>query len=156
MSISGKNLGKGLVPFALAVTLATAGCVARNDVHGYVPVASDVAAIQTGQDTRASVLEKLGRPSIEGMVDGAGLYYVTYTLRNYGPFKPQELERTVLAITFDSRDVVRNVETYGLSDGRVVALNRRVTDDGVRDTTLLRQLLGNIGQLDASQIFGSD
>jgi hypothetical protein len=49
---------------------------------------------------------------------------------------------------------VRNIETFGLQEGRVVALSRRVTDDNLRDTTFIRQLLGNVGRFDAGQILG--
>ncbi|MBC7156656.1 MAG: outer membrane protein assembly factor BamE, partial [Rhodobacteraceae bacterium] len=43
------------------------------------------------------------------------------------------------------------VERFGLRDGEVVALSRRVTETNVRGVTFIRQLIGNIGNLRADQ-----
>ena len=40
--------------------------------------------------------------------------------------------REIVAITFDDSGVVRNIERFGLEDGNVVALSRRVTDSNVQ------------------------
>jgi hypothetical protein len=42
---------------------------------------------------------------------------------------------------------VSNIERFGLEDGKVVPLARRITDTAVTDKSLLRQLFGNIGKL---------
>jgi hypothetical protein len=60
----------------------------------------------------------------------------------------------VLAIDFDSNDRVSNISRYTLEDGRVVVLDRRVTEDGINDVTFLSQLLGSFGRLDAGQFLG--
>jgi hypothetical protein len=49
---------------------------------------------------------------------------------------------------------VSNVERFGLENGNVVALSRRVTQDNVRDTTFLRQLFGSIGRFNAGDFLG--
>jgi hypothetical protein len=49
---------------------------------------------------------------------------------------------------------VTNVSRYGLEDGEIVALTRRVTDGGTEEITFLQQLLGNIGRIDASDLLG--
>ena len=38
-----------------------------------------------------------------------------------------------------------------MEDGQVITLSRRVTASSVRDTTFLRQLMGNIGNISADQ-----
>ena len=45
--------------------------------------------------------------------------------------------------------VVRNIERYGLEDGRVVPLARRVTETASANNTFLRQLLNNLGNFAA-------
>jgi hypothetical protein len=52
--------------------------------------------------------------------------------------------------------VVTGVERFGLEDGQVVSLSRRVTDDNIRDTTFVRQLLGAIGNINAGSFLGSE
>ena len=58
----------------------------------------------------------------------------------------------MLAVTFQE-GVVANVETYGLQDGRIVPLSRRVTDSNIADLSIIKQLFGNIG-LSADQVAG--
>jgi hypothetical protein len=43
-----------------------------------------------------------------------------------------------------------------LEDGRVVTLDRRVTDDGIADVGVLSQLLGSFGRIDAGALLGAD
>ena len=78
------------------------------------------------------------------------------TFVHYGAFAPDEVDRQVVAIRFDSNDVVRNVARYTLEDGQVVALDRRVTEDGIEDVTLLEQLLRSFGRFNTAQLLGEE
>ena len=88
------------------------------------------------------------------MTNGGGFFYVQSRFRYFGPLEPKEIEREVVAIRFDEEGVVSNVERFGLENGNVVALSRRVTQDNVRDTTFIRQLFGSIGQINAGDFIG--
>lgn len=133
-------------------TLSAAACVSIYRNHGYVPTDAELAAIQVGVDTRDSVAEAVGTPSATGVLDSSGYYYVSSRIRHYGPREPQVVSRQLVAISFDQRGVVRNVERYGLEDGRVIQLSRRVTSSSVEDKTFLRQLLGNLGRFNPSTV----
>ncbi len=126
--------------------------VIRN--HGYVPVEEDLALLTVGVDTRETVIEVVGPPSSGGVLNDSGFYYVASRFRHLGAFAPQETNREVVAISFDTAGLVSNIERFGLEDGQVVALSRRVTDSPVRNSTFLRQLLGNLGRFDTSSVFG--
>jgi outer membrane protein assembly factor BamE (lipoprotein component of BamABCDE complex) len=65
---------------------------------------------------------------------------------------PRVIDRTVLAINFDQRGVVRDIHRYGLEDGRVIDLETRTTDTGGRRMGVLEQLFGNILNLDAEAL----
>ena len=43
--------------------------------------------------------------------------------------------------------MVPNIERFGLEDGQVVTLSRRVTDANTKGVGYIRQLLGNIGAI---------
>ena len=62
------------------------------------------------------------------------------------------VDRTVLAINFDQRGVVRDIKRYGLADGRVIDLTTRTTETGGRQLGVLEQLFGNLLNLDAEQL----
>lgn len=136
-----------------SLLLATAcSPVIRN--HGYVPIEEDLAQLSVGVDTRESVVATVGPPTSGGVLNESGFYYVASQFRHFGALAPQETDRQVVAISFDSNGLVSNVERFGLEDGQVVALSRRVTDSPVQNSTFLRQLLGNLGRFDATTAFG--
>jgi outer membrane protein assembly factor BamE (lipoprotein component of BamABCDE complex) len=137
---------------ALAAGAAACSPVVRN--HGYVPDASELALVDVGTDTRETVAEKIGRPSTSGLLNDEGWYYVQSRYELFGPREPREVERRVLAVTFDEGGVVENIATFGLEDGQVVEISRRVTDTNIRGVSLIRQLLGNIGRVNAADVFG--
>ncbi len=132
--------------------LLAGGCVPIHRHHGYVPTDEDLAAVIVGQTTESELTTLLGRPSAQGLLTGSGWFYVGSKFRQYGAMRPQEVERQVVAISFDSRGVVSNVERFGLEQGRIVVLSRRVTDPGVSGLSALRQILGNFGNITAGQV----
>ncbi|QQA44354.1 outer membrane protein assembly factor BamE [Pelagovum pacificum] len=150
---NGRNLRRAALVAGLF--LATA-CSPIYRTHGFVPTESDLSVLEPGVDTRESVADRIGQPTAGGVLNNSGFYYVQSRFRHFGPLEPEEIDREIVAMNFDGGGVLRNVERFGLEDGRVVALSRRVTDDGIRDTTFLRQLIGNIGQIDASTLLGEN
>ncbi|NRB18438.1 MAG: outer membrane protein assembly factor BamE [Rhodobacteraceae bacterium] len=127
--------------------VAMAGCTAQYRNHGYVPTEEDLAEVVVGVDTRDSVAESIGAPSSSGVLDESGYYYVATRLRHYGASQPKPVSRELVAISFDRSGVVSGVERFGLEDGQVIPLERRVTSSGIQDSTFLRQLLGSIGNI---------
>ena len=122
--------------------------------HGYVPAEEELALVEVGTDTRETVGEKIGRPSTSGLLNDEGWYYVQSRYRHIGPREPKEIERQVLAITFNEAGVVDNIGRYGLEDGKVVEISRRVTETNIKGITLIQQLLGSFGRLDAGGLLG--
>lgn len=140
-------MGKGTKRIAagLVIGLMLAGCTATERTHGWMPSDAELAEIVPGIDTRASVEDTLGAPNTLGFLEGGDYYYISTTMRHYGPQRPQIVDREVVAIGFDAAGVVNSVGRYGLEDGQVVALNRRVTEGADGGMSFLRRLFGNIG-----------
>jgi hypothetical protein len=69
-----------------------------------------------------------------------------------GPYAARETERQVVVITFAESGTVANIERFGLEDGQVVALSRRVTESNIEGVSFLGQLLGNFGRLTGQQL----
>lgn len=147
MELTRKPLKAG----ALALCLLAAACSTQFRNHGYMPPEEDVANVIVGVDTRESVAETLGSPTAGGVLNDGGFYYVRSQFKTVGPFRPQETSRELLAVTFASNGTVANIERFGLEDGQVVRLSRRVTDNGLGDVSFIRQLLGNLGNFDAGE-----
>lgn len=128
-----------------SLVLCVAACSAIYRNHGYVPPAEDLSKVKVGVDTRDSVIETIGAPTSSGVLDNSGFYYVQTRFRHYGPRQPEIVSRELVAISFDQSGVVRNIERFGLEQGQVITLQRRVTESSLEDKTFLRQLLGNLG-----------
>lgn len=145
-----KAIGRAAVFGTAILGMAACASVYRN--HGYVPTEEDLAAIKVGVDTRDTVAEAVGTPSAQGVLQESGYYYVASRVRHYGPREPRIVSRELVAISFDSSGVVRNIERYGLEDGQIIPLSRRVTSSSVEDKTFLRQLLGNLGRFNPGTV----
>ena len=138
------------------VLLSLGACAATYRNHGYVPTDSDLENVIVGVDTQDTVGETIGRPTASGLLQGSDWYYVQSRWRHFAYRKPKELDREVLAIRFSDSGVVENIERFGLEDGRVIVLSRRVTDSNIRGVSFIRQLLGNLGNFTADQFLGDD
>ncbi len=137
---------------AATVAVAIAACTPIYRNHGYVPSDQELAEVAVGESTREDVALLLGRPSASGLLNDVGWYYVQSRWKQVGPKAPQEIDRQVVAITFDEGGTVSNVERFGLEDGRVVALSRRVTETNIKGLGLIQQLLSSFGRLRASDL----
>jgi len=129
-----------------------ASCSDLDRKHGYVPRATDLEQITVGVDTKDTVADLVGRPSASGILSEGGWYYVQSKFRAYGYRERKEIEREVVAISFDGEGVVQNIERFGLEGGRVVAISRRVTESNIKGVSFLRQLFGSIGNFTADQL----
>ena len=133
--------------------ISLAGCTARYRTHGYVPSEDELQQIVPGVDTRGTVEDLVGVPSTSGTLNESGFYYIESDVRHFAWQRPEVVDREVLAITFDSDGVVQNIERYGLEDGQVVPIARRVTQSGDGDISFIRKLFGNIGGINAAEFF---
>ena len=142
-------LGRTSRGLCLALGLAViAACAPIEDHHGYAPTDEQLSAIVVGKDTRESVAAAIGTPSSSGMLKESGYYYVSQQIETFAFRAPKVVEREVVAVSFDQNGVVSNIERFGLKDGNIVALSRRVTSTNVEGLNFLQQLFGNVGSLD--------
>ncbi|MFN4100051.1 MAG: outer membrane protein assembly factor BamE [Pararhodobacter sp.] len=142
----GRGLGRGVFRWLLIPVLAiAAACSPIMRYHGYAPSDDDLSQVVVGQDTRETVAQKIGQPGMGGVMEGSGWFYVQSDWRQRGWRAPEETDRQVVAVSFDARDRVSNIERFGLADGQVVPLSRRVTDSGPRPS-VLSQVMSVLGQ----------
>ncbi len=127
-------------------------CAAKlNDSHGYVPDDALLSEVKVGVDTQDTVARLLGRPGTEGIIDDLGWYYVKSDYETFLWRAPVEIDRQVVAVSFNEGGIVENIERFGLEQGRVVVLSRRVTTSNTRGIGFLRQLFSNLGNFDAGE-----
>lgn len=143
--------GVRAITCAGVVALVLSGCTPIVDRHGYAPSQADLETLIVGVDSRDSLRELVGPPSASGIVNEDAWYYVQSVHNTRGFTATKEVSRTVVAVSFDDAGTISNIEQYGLEDGRVIVLNRRVTDDNIKGVSFIAQLLGNVGNFTAEQ-----
>jgi outer membrane protein assembly factor BamE (lipoprotein component of BamABCDE complex) len=137
---------RATVLIALATCAFSAGCSPSIDRRGYVPDESEQLAVQTGVDTKSTILSRYGSPSTIAPFDDNAWYYISDTKERRTYHMALTTQRTVLAVQFDDKDVVSQVKTYGLADGRVVNYSDRKTPTRGRELSVIEQIFGNVGR----------
>lgn len=139
------------IALSFVLCAGLAACSAQMRTHGYVPPQEDLDNVIVGVDTRDTVNDTLGVPTTFGAVKDGNYYYVRSQFKQLGMFKPEEISREVVAVSFDDKGVVRNIERFGLENGEVIVLEHRVTETSVPDLGFIRRLISTIGGPSASQ-----
>jgi outer membrane protein assembly factor BamE (lipoprotein component of BamABCDE complex) len=145
---------RALLTLALvSLTLVATACTPIYTNHGYIPTDDDLALLQVGVDTRDTVAATVGRPAASGLLGDEAWYYVQSRFKTVGMAEKTEIDRQVVAISFDPDGSVANIERFGLDQGRIVPISRRVTTTNIRGKGVLAQIFGNIGRLNTGDLF---
>lgn len=136
-------------------SLLLAACAATFTFNGYAPTDRELSDIVVGVDTRDSVAEAVGRPGATGVIKDQAWYYLSSKRRHYAYRAPEVVDRQLVAISFNARGVVTNIERFTLEDGKVVALSQRVTKSNIKGVSFIQQMLKNIGNFDPASVLGS-
>jgi outer membrane protein assembly factor BamE (lipoprotein component of BamABCDE complex) len=150
-------MSKSAFKFTLAtlIALSVSGCTAIYRDHGYLPSEDDLEQVVVGVDNRSTVQEVLGSPIGSGVLDDGAIFYISTKVKHYAFYEPKVVEREMLVVSFDTDDQVENIEKFGLEDGRVITLSRRVTTGPVKGPKFLKQILGNLGNFNPAGLLGS-
>src|SRR5579859_625411 len=125
--------------------MAASACSPVNSYQGFQAVDHAPSDVKVGEDTRSTVLTRLGSPTAVSTFDKDTWYYITQVSSRTAFYHPRVNKRDVVAISFrKSDDQVAAVNTFTLKDGRVIAYNSRETPTRGREMTVLEQLLGSV------------
>lgn len=131
--------------------VSMSGCVAVRSSHGYVLERGESEfRIESGVDTKESVLAKYGEPSTKGAFDENYWYYLAYQDSARAFFKPRTTVRQITAVKFADSGVVEDARVLDVKDGYKVNFVNRKTPTRGKELSFWEQLLGNVGQLPAA------
>jgi outer membrane protein assembly factor BamE (lipoprotein component of BamABCDE complex) len=123
-----------------AACLVLAGCSPVISQRGYLEDLDAEAGVAVGTDTKTTIEQKLGDPSVQAAFGAESWYYISTIEKQVAFFTPRVQSRHILAVYFDKEGKVTEMKHYGLEDGRVVAFESRVTPTRGRELTFLQQL----------------
>lgn len=132
---------------ALATTAMVTACSPIRSYHGYQADETNPADIAPGEDTRSTVLARLGSPSTKSVFDDNTWFYMSSQYSSIAYFKPRITEREIVAIKFGEDDVVDEIVQYDADDGEILQYASRKTETRGRQLGLLEQIFGNVGTI---------
>ncbi len=131
----------------IVLALQIGACTPTTRYTGFQAVDAKPTDIRAGEDTKSTVLTKLGSPSATSTFDPNLWYYISQVTERIAFYNPRVVSRDVVALSFDKdSERVLTVNSYTLKDGKVISFNGRQTPTRGRELTILEQLLGNVSR----------
>ena len=124
----------------VAASIALAGCTPVISNRGYIENQDAEAGVAAGVDTKTTIEQKLGDPSVQAAFGTDAWYYISQRERQVAFFDASIESRHILAVYFDKEGKVSDMKHYSLEDGNVVAFETRTTPTRGREMTFLQQL----------------
>ena len=131
----------------VATAIAASGCSRVRQNQGYLVDETLLTSIQPGVDNRDSVAKTLGRPTFNSQFDSKEWYYITRITGQYAFAQPKVLTQSILVVSFDGAGNVEKVERRGMEQVARINPTSDKTPTLGRNTGLLEELFGNIGQV---------
>lgn len=154
--ISAKAAAQTLALALIGLSLSACNPILRT--HGYVATEEKPQEVEPAVDTKASVLARLGNPSVKGTFDEDietdTWYYMNSVRQRFAYLRPIVEERTITAISFNGDGQVDKVAEYGIEDGRYVNFSDRKTPTRGRELSVLEQIFGSVGVLPTDRLGG--
>lgn len=135
-----------IIAFSAAALISA--CSPIRQYHGYQAEASALPQdVEPGEDTRSTVLARLGTPSTKSIFDDNTWFYMSTTYTSFAYLRPQVEQRNIVAIKFGEDDVVNEIVEYDAEDGEIIQYAARETATRGRQLGLLEQIFGNAGTI---------
>ncbi|PHR54249.1 MAG: cell envelope protein SmpA [Robiginitomaculum sp.] len=134
-----------LLGTSLCVSMSACTPITRS--HGFIAAKESPGDVESGIDSKTTVLAKYGSPSTTGVFEKDTWYYLSEFRQQLGFLQPKTQTRSITAIRFSDEGIVDNVDTYTLEDGKFVSLVGRSTPTRGKELSVLEQLVGTVGRV---------
>lgn len=131
--------------FFLSISLLLSAC--SNDLflvhNGNMPANEKISEIRMGQ-SKQDVMNILGAPSLTTGLSDDHWIYMASTVKKVAFFRPEELDRKVLAISFDNGQISK-IEKLSLADGNNFKIDTHTTQTTEQEQGFFRKYFGGVG-----------
>ena len=134
----------------MVIFIMLQSCSNKTITTGNLPDPDLVANIEVGQVSKNEVLELLGSPSTKATFNDNDWYYISEKISTRVFFRPEAINRKVLIIQFDKREIVKKITQLSLKDGEKIEMVDRITPTAGKEMTILKQIFGNVGRFENS------
>lgn len=131
--------------FTAACAVGVSACTPVTSYNGFQAREEKPAELKIGEDTKSTVLTKLGSPSQVATFEPNIWFYISQVTDKYAYYNPRMKSRDVVAVTFGPDEKVKDIKALTMKNGYQIAYAKRETPTRGRELTVLEQLLGNVG-----------
>ena len=131
--------------FCVILILCVVSCSQQFRNHGYIPSEEELSIVSVSEDDKDSVIQKLGTPSIGGILYDGNIYFVQTKVLKNSIRASKPVDRQVLVLSFDENSRLDNIQKFGLEKGKIVILEYRTTPSGLKNMSFLFRLFQNVG-----------
>ena len=131
--------------FCVIFILGGFSCSQQFRNHWYIPSEEELSIVSVSEDDKDSVIQKLGTPSICGVLDDGNIYFVQTKVLKNSIRASKPVDRQVLVLSFDENSRLDNIQKFGLEKGKIVILEYRTTPSGLKNMSFLFRLFQNVG-----------
>lgn len=134
--------------FSLFVALLTglAACTPTVANRGNIVDPDKLAEVKTGESSREDVVRAIGSPTQVGTFDENVWYYFGRSTKQYSFLEPEVVNQSAVEIRFNDEGIVTKVEKLDPSVAQNISPVDRRTPTYGHETTILEQLVGNLGR----------
>ena len=136
---------------ALLLSFVVTGCIENKDQRGHMIDATEIEHLTPGVSRKTDVTQLLGSPSASSQFGEDTWYYVSRISSQVAFYDPKLQEQTVVAITFNDKDVVKTIDQYAANDARNIAYVKDETPTEGHAIGVMEQLLGNLGRFNTPE-----
>lgn len=130
-----------------ALMLLMGGCSTDyfNQTEGNMPPQRDIASLRQGMK-QDEVRKILGSPSVVSSLDHRSWIYMNSTMKRVAFFKPEEVERNVVAVEFDLDGKVERVVQLTKEHGVEIIVAKDETPVMSNEEGFMQKYFGGVGQ----------
>lgn len=113
---------------------------------GNMPSAEKVEQLKNGM-TRNEVRNLLGSPSSVVTLDRDTWIYMSSEIEQIAFMRPEEIDRQLLVVKFNTDGKVANIEHLDQSEGKQLAVSEQKTNAPEQEQGFFRKYFGGVGQI---------
>jgi outer membrane protein assembly factor BamE (lipoprotein component of BamABCDE complex) len=118
---------------------------------GYSFELSEYQNLQEKINSKKDTLNFMGQPSFISETDQKEFWvYYSEDIKKFLFFKPEAIDRKIVTITFNNKNIVENIKTFDLKDQNLININPNYTEVASQKKSWWSQIFGNIGQVRAN------
>ena len=138
---------KSAIAMALVMGFGAAGCAPTQSARGYFADPTLTGAISPGVDTKETIEDRLGTPTLRSAFDPNIWFYVSQTQQQVVWYEPVTTKQAIIKVTFDDQDRVAAVQRVDQTAMHKVHPVSKSTPTRGRELSFWEQMFGNVGRL---------